>query len=385
VSTHVFTRAAFPAAACIALVAFAAGCKGKPDAAAAAVSEKPSAFKVTDAQRAKLTIVTLAKESFKPTVEVTGTVAFNGDKSTQVMSPVSGPVSRIVVNLGANVTAGQTLATVASPDFAAAVSTYRKSETALRNAARILRLDEQLFKNDALARSDLEQAQSDSAGADADRDAALLALRALGLDDATIDAIRDGKRTTPVEGAIVATIPGTVVEKLITPGQLLSAGATPAFTVADLSSMWIIASVYATDIPLVTSGVPVDIYTDASTKPISGHVDYVAPIVDPGTKATTVRIVAENPGQVLKRDLFVRMVVHSQQQHTGLLVPVAAVLRDDDNLPFVFVANSDGAFVRRRVTLGHRVADRYEIPTGLTAGEKVVGDGALFIQFAENQ
>jgi membrane fusion protein, heavy metal efflux system len=385
VSKHVFARVAFPASACITLIAFAAGCGAKPDAAVAAAAEKPSSFKVTDAQRAKLKIVTLANESFAPMLEVTGTVAFNGDKSTQVLSPVSGPVSRIVTTLGATVTAGQALATVASPDFAADVATYRKSESAVRNSARILKQDEQLFANDALARSELDQARSDNAAAEADRDAAMLALRALGLDEATVNAIRDGQRTAPVQGTIVAPIPGTVVEKLINPGQLLTAGTTPAFTVADLSSMWVIASVYATDVPLVTSGVPVDIMTDASTKSIRGVVDYVAPIVDPGTKATTVRIVAENPGQLLKRDMFVRLLVHSRQQHSGLLVPVASVLRDDDNLPFVFVAGADSGFVRRRVTLGYRVADRWEVLTGLAAGEKVVADGALFVQFAENQ
>ena len=384
-SKHVFARAAFPASACITLIAFAAGCGAKPDAAVAAAAEKPSSFKMTDAQRAKLKIVTLANESFAPMLEVTGTVAFNGDKSTQVLSPVSGPVSRIVTTLGATVTAGQALATVASPDFAADVATYRKAESAVRNSARILKLDEQLFANDALARSELDQARSDNAAAEADRDAAMLALRALGLDEATVNAIRDGQRTAPVQGTIVAPIPGTVVEKLINPGQLLTAGTTPAFTVADLSSMWVIASVYATDIPLVTSGVPVDIMTDASTKSIRGVVDYVAPIVDPGTKATTVRIVAENPGQLLKRDMFVRLLVHSRQQHSGLLVPVASVLRDDDNLPFVFVAGADSGFVRRRVTLGYRVADRWEVLTGLAAGEKVVANGALFVQFAENQ
>lgn len=384
-SKHVFARAAFPASACITLIAFAAGCGAKPDAAVAAAAEKPSSFKVTEAQRAKLKIVTLANESFAPMLEVTGTVAFNGDKSTQVLSPVSGPVSRIVTTLGATVTAGQALATVASPDFAADVATYRKAESAVRNSARILKLDEQLFANDALARSELDQARSDNAAAEADRDAAMLGLRALGLDEATVNAIRDGQRTAPVQGTIVAPIPGTVVEKLINPGQLLTAGTTPAFTVADLSSMWVIASVYATDIPLVTSGVPVDIMTDASTKSIRGVVDYVAPIVDPGTKATTVRIVAENPGQLLKRDMFVRLLVHSRQQHSGLLVPVASVLRDDDNLPFVFVAGADSGFVRRRVTLGYRVADRWEVLTGLAAGEKVVANGALFVQFAENQ
>jgi membrane fusion protein, heavy metal efflux system len=382
--THRCARAA-SSAAWISLIASAAGCGAKPESAAAVAAQKPSSFKVTDDQRAKLKVITVAREEFAPMLEVTGTVAFNGDKSTQVMSPVSGPVSRILVSLGANVSSGEPLATVASPDFAADIATYRKSETAVRNTARILKLDEQLFANDALARSDLDQARSDAASAEADRDAALLALSALGLPDTTIASIRDGKRVAPLQGTIVATIPGTVVEKLITPGQLLSAGSTAAFTIADLGSMWVNASVYATDIPLVTKGVPVDIYTDASTKPIHGVVDYVAPIVDPGTKAASVRIVAENPGQALKRDLFVRVVVHAKQQHTGLLVPVAAVLRDDDNLPFVFIAAADGGFVRRRVNLGYRVNDRYEILSGLTAGDKVVGDGALFVQFAENQ
>ena len=384
-SKHPFARGTVHLSACVSLIAFAGACGSKPDAAAAAATEKPSSFKVTDEQRAKLKIVTLARETFAPNVEVTGTVAFNGDKSTQVLSPVSGPVSRLLVSLGANVAAGDALATVASPDFAAAVATYRKAETAVRNATRILKQDEQLFANDALARTDLDQARSDSASAAADRDAALLALQSLGLPDSTIGAIRDGRHTAPVQGTIVATIPGTVVEKLINPGQLLTAGTTPAFTVADLSSMWVIASVYAADIPLVTHGVQVDIITDAASKPVHGVVDYVAPIVDPGTKAATVRIVAENPGQVLKRDQFVQLVVHSRTERSGILVPVASVLRDDDNLPFVFVAGTDGGFVRRRVELGYRVGSRYEIRTGLAAGDKVVGDGALFIQFAESQ
>jgi cobalt-zinc-cadmium efflux system membrane fusion protein len=382
--THRSARAGLPAA-CLSLLAFASACSPKPDAAAAAATGKPTSFKVTDEQKAKLKIVTLAAENFAPTIEVTGTVAFNGDKSTQVLSAVSGPVSRILVSLGANVAEGEPLATVASPDFAADISTYRQAETAVRNTARILKLDEQLFAGDALARSDLDQARSDAATAEAARDAALLALTALGLPDSTIASVRDGKRVAPVQASIVATIPGTVVEKLINPGQLLAAGTTAAFTIADLSSMWVNASVYAADIPLVTKGVSVDVFTDAAARPIHGVVDYVAPIVDPGTKAASVRIVAENPGQLLKRDLFVRVVVHSRAERNGLLVPVASVLRDDDNLPFVFVVAADGGFVRRRVTLGYRVGDRYEIPTGLAAGDKVVGDGALFVQFAENQ
>jgi cobalt-zinc-cadmium efflux system membrane fusion protein len=383
VSKRVLLRSAWPVVAYVALAVCATGCDGKPEQDPAA--NAPAAFKVTPAQRARLTIMTLARENFRPTLEITGTVAFNGDRSTQVLSSVSGPVSQLLVTLGATVTAGQPLATVSSPDFAAAVATYRKAENTLRNSTRILKLDEQLFANDALARSELDQARSDNQSALADRDAAVLALRALGIADSTISSIRDGRRAAPVLGTIVAPIPGTVVEKLINPGQIVAAGTTPAFTVADLRSVWINASVYAQDLSLVAKGVAVDIYTDASPKPVSGVVDYVAPIVDPGTKATTVRVVATNPGQVLKRDLFVRMVVHSREARSGLLVPVAAVLRDDENLPFAFVAAADGSFLRRRVTLGVRVGERYEILTGLAIGDKVVADGGLFIRFAESQ
>lgn len=372
----------------VSLALFSAACDSKAaDAGANAAAEKskPSAFTVTDAQRARLQIVTVTAVGFRPNIEVTGTVAFDGNHSTQILSPISGPVIRLLVQQGALVAAGQALATVSSPDFAAAVAGYRKAIEAARNTQRILKLNEQLFQNDALARSALDQSRTDAAAAAADMDASMQVLKALGVDDNTVAAIRDGKHTGPVESAIRAPIAGTVVEKLVNPGQLLTAGATPAFTVANLNTMWVLANVYERDLAQVHRGEAVEILTEASLKPISGSVDYVAAIVDPGTKATTVRIIANNAERLLRRDMFVRIRVRSSVERRGLLVPVAAVLRDNDNLPFVFVTNSDGAFLRRRISLGYRVDDRYEITEGLAAGEKVVADGALFIQFAESQ
>jgi cobalt-zinc-cadmium efflux system membrane fusion protein len=363
----------------------AAACNKAPEVKAVADAAKPQHFSISAEQRAKLELVTLATVNFRPELEITGTVAFNGDHSTPVLAAISGPVSRIVANLGTVVTVGQTLATVSSPDFANAVATYRKAETALKNADRILKLNEQLFANDALARADLDQSRTDQASATADREAAILGLRALGLDEATITAIRDGQRTAPIEGSIRSPIAGTVVERLINPGQLIQAGTTTAFTVADLSTMWVIANVYADDIALVEHGLGVDILTDTKGTKVRGTVDYVAPIVDPGTKATMVRIVADNSAQLLKRDMFVRMQIQSRRERSGLLVPVAAVLRDDDNLPFVFVTTADGSFDHRRVTLGTRVGNSYEITLGLKPGEQVVANGALFLQFAERQ
>jgi cobalt-zinc-cadmium efflux system membrane fusion protein len=95
--------------------------------------------------------------------------------------------------------------------------------------------------------------------------------------------------------------------------------------------------------------------------------------------------VARNPSRVLKRDLYVRVAIQSKRESQGLLVPVSAVLRDDANLPFVYVQNTDGGFARRPVTLGSQAGERYEIRGGLAAGDRVVAEGGLFMQFAESQ
>jgi membrane fusion protein, heavy metal efflux system len=342
-----------------------------------------AALTLTPEQRQRINVTTVQPEPFRPMVEATGTVAFNGDRSTQVLSPVSGPVTRVLVNPGATVSKGTPLAYVSSPDFAEGVATYRKAQTGYRNAKRIADRDSILFHNDAIARGDLEQAQADLAGAQADLEAAVQQMRALGVDESQIQAIRNGS-SAPIEAIIRAPISGTVVEKLITPGQLLSAGSTPAFTIADLGTMWVNASVFAPDLKDVTVGQGAEIVTDASAVPIPGRVDYVASLVDPASKAVSVRIVAPNNGLLLRRDMFVSVRIKSAHEHKGLLVPAAAVLRDEQNLPFVYVASGND-FVRRRIELGSRVDDHYEVSSGLAAGDKVAGDGALFLQFAESQ
>ena len=348
-------------------------------------SARPTAFRVTPAQRARLQVVTVDRTTFRPVLNATGTVAFNGDHSTSVIAPISGPVVRVIAQLGARVSARQTLATVSSPDFATDVAGYRKAEQLTQNAKRILDRNEQLFANDALARSDLDQSRTDYASAVADRDAAAQQLRAIGIDQATITAIQDGKLVTAIEGAIRAPITGVVVEKLITPGQLLEAGSTAAFTIADLSTMWVLASVYGDDIGAVRKGDIVDVIVDASATPVQGRVDFIAPIVDPGTRATTVRVLATNAAQLLRRDMFVKVRFHASVARTGIVVPAAALLRDDDNLPFVFLLNADATFARRRVTLGVELETGFEITAGLAPGDKLLTNGALFVQFAEHQ
>lgn len=356
---------------------------GESAAAESAAARPGGGFNIPPAQLSRIHVVPVQQTVFRPTVSTTGTVAFNGDKTTQVLAPISGPVTGTFVSLGARVSPGTPLASVSSPDFASAVANFRKAETAYQHLRRIAALDEALFKTDAIAHRDVEQAEADAAAAAADRDAAAEQMRSLGVDRATIAAIQAGRAVAPLQAIIRAPISGIVVEKLVNPGQLLQAGTTPTFTIADVSSMWVTANVFESDLPVVHRGESAVIAVDASSPTITGTVDNVADLVDPTTKATGVRIVAPNPRGALKRDMLVRVTIHGDRAQTGLLVPTSAVLRSDENLPFVFVALPKGGFNRRPVTLGNRVGDQYQILSGLAAGDRVVSEGGLFLDFAQ--
>ncbi len=361
-----------------------AACAAKSDKAAPAETRAGN-LTLPEAQRAKIRVETLATSRFRRAIETTGTVAFDADQATQVLAPISGPVSRLLVNVGRTVKKAEPLASISSPDFGAAVSAYRKADVAARNLRRIADLDTQLFQNDALARRELEQAETDAVSAEADREAALMQLHALGVDDAALEQFRQGRQVRGGEGLIRSPIDGVVVERLITPGQLLQAGSTPCFTVADLSTVWVMANVFGTDLPYVAVGDPADITPGDTPNVLPGKVDYIAAMVDPNTRAVSVRIVARNPQGILKRDEYVRVALHSRRDSEGLLAPASAILRDDENLPFVFVADADGTFARRRIEIGPQIGDRIEVRSGLKTGERVVVEGGLFMQFAESQ
>ncbi len=132
-------------------------------------------------------------------------------------------------------------------------------------------------------------------------------------------------------------------------------------------------------------GDPAEVVTGVDAQNIPGTVDKISALVDPDTRAVIVRVVAENAQHLLRKQMYVRVLIHPRNENSGLLIPVSAVLRDDENLPFVYVAQPDGSFARRHITLGSRVADQYEIPTGLRAGDEIVVSGGLFVQFMQNQ
>jgi cobalt-zinc-cadmium efflux system membrane fusion protein len=376
---------AFAAAVVLTAIVSAPGCSPKTAADSHDAAATASNVTLTAAQRQHLQIDTVAPLSFRRSIDTTGVVDFDNDQATSVLAPFSGPVSRLLATLGERVRKGQQLATVNSPDFAAAVAAYRKAIATAATARHLADLDKDLFEHHGVAQREEEQAQTDADNAESDRSAALQALIALNVDPQTIKDIQENRPVEGGEGTIRSPITGVVVEKLITPGQLLEAGTTPCFTVADLSRVWVEAQIFGSDVASVRVGDSAEVESDGAAEHLSGTVTNVAALVDPDTRSVIARIAVPNTAGILKKQMYVRVLIRSQRESTGLLIPVSAVLRDDENLPFVYIEQPDGSFARRHVTLGYRDGNRFEIVTGIRTGEKIVVDGSIFVQFIQSQ
>jgi cobalt-zinc-cadmium efflux system membrane fusion protein len=360
-------------------------CSPKADVNPPALSVAASNVKLTPDQRQNIHLYKVAPSTFRKVIETTGIVDFDNDQATSVLAPFSGPVSRLLVSLGQHVKQGAPLATVDSPDFATAISAYRKAIATAQTARRLADLDKDLIEHNGVAKREAEQADTDALNAEADREAALRSLVSLNVPGEIIKEIQQGRPVLHLDGVIRAPVAGTVVEKLITPGQLLQAGTTACFTVADLSRVWVMAQVFGTDLESVRVGDSAEVITGIGANAFSGTVDNISSLVDPDTRSVVVRVVAKNPGDFLKKQMYVRVLIHAREQSSALLVPVSAILRDDENLPFVYDAQPDGSFARLHLTLGYRTGDQYVIVDGIKPGDEIVADGGLFVQFMQNQ
>jgi membrane fusion protein, heavy metal efflux system len=373
------------AVAAIATILSCAGCSSKNEAAPVTPFVKATNVTLTAAQRQNIQIYTVETSKFHKTIEANGAVDFDNDQATSVLAPFSGPVSRLLASLGDQVKKGDPLAEVDSPDFAAAVGTYRKALATAKTNRRLADLDKDLLLHQAVPQREAAQTETDAVNAEADRDAALQALVSLNMNPQSIKDIQEGRPNSRPGGLIRSPVAGTVVEKLITPGEILDAGSTPCFTVANLSRVWVMAQVFGADLTSVSLGDSAEVRTGIDSSSFPGRVDNISALVDPDTRSVTVRVVAENPGGFLKKQMYVRVLIQAREERMGLLVPVAAILRDDENLPFVYLAQTDGSFARQHVTISNQNGDHYEIVSGLNAGDKIVVDGGIFLQFMQAQ
>jgi cobalt-zinc-cadmium efflux system membrane fusion protein len=345
-------------------------CSQSKDDAAAASSSQALLFTVPANQRGHLKVVAVKKKPVTLPVTVPALVNFNELKTSRVVPLVSGKVAKIKVHEGDHVKSGQVLLTIASPDSSDMAANIARDRSALATKKVILARDKDLYEHKAISLEELQQAELD-----------VKAAEATVANDNSQAAITGGAGSQAV---LRSPISGTVVARNIAVGEAVSAGSTACFTITDPTAAWVIAQLYQQDLRDVQLGDSAVIRSPVLKKPIDGKVTYIGASIDANTLTVPVRIAADNEDGLLKQGMYVDAEIIPARSITAMVVPDAAVLRDEDNLPFVYVEVSAGKFARRHVKLGAEIDDETVVESGLKDGDKVLADGALFVQFADS-
>jgi cobalt-zinc-cadmium efflux system membrane fusion protein len=383
------------AALTIALALMLTGCGGsKPQetggspqpAPSAAASATPAAayFTVPTQQLSHLQLVAVTQTTWRTILRTTGTVDWDNDHTTQAITQVSGPITRILVDTGAHVNKGDVLLYVSSPDINNAISAYRKAKNRLDLAQHNLDRNKDLLEHKAISQRDLESAQADYNDAATDVQTSLQTLRIFGVTAQDITEAEQQNVGIRPELAMRAPIAGTVVQKMVLPGQFIQAGATAAFVISNVSTLWVQGHIYEKDLRSIHKGDVAEMRNTSFPVVFHGTVSYIGDMIDPATRTTPVRIVTNNIDGLLKKDLFLDVTIQDKNQRQALVVPTTSVLYDDQNFPFVYVQVEAGKFAQKPVKIGGQQQDQIEILDGLKEGDRVVSQGSVFLQFANS-
>ena len=381
---HLGERLATAAAVSTIVLALAACDSSRSNVAAnssgARNSNNPELFTIPQEQMSHVQVLTVQPTTLTRSLRLTGAVAYNSFRTTPVITQVSGPVARIVVVPGQKVNRGDPMLYVASPDYSQLRTNYLKAKDAYALAQKASARAQDLYQHQAIAEQVLEQAQSAEVQAGGDLVAAQAALKVMGITDP--DALV--KAPPSFEVPVKAPISGLVVEQDVSAGQLIQPGTTQCFMISDVSTVWVLVNVYQKDLPYVRVGDQVTIQTDTYPEVFHGRIAYVAASLDPSTRTLQARIETNNPGEKLKKDMYVVATVNAGTIPHAIALPDAAILRDTENQPFVYAAAGTNQFGRRSVTLGESLNGQTQITSGLKAGDQVIGNGSLFLQFANS-
>lgn len=366
-------------------IAIACGASGSaPAAAGSAPAPTPApsrdaAFRLDEAQRAQITVEVLSAHPIDDVIHATGTVEFNADRMARILSPVSGQVQSLRLNVGDTVRQGDTLFVLSSREVAGAVAEHLAAQKDLDLSEKTFAMTQDLFDHQAASRISLQQSENDLAKAHAKVAQSEEVLRVLGFDER---ALRNSA-AVPSQMAIRAPIGGTVTERSITNGQFVGSDSTPLMTIADLSTVWVQADVFERDIHSIAAGQKADVTTAAYPEDHFGaQVSRIGTVVDPQTRTAKMRFVVVNPGLRLKPGMFTEATVQLRQSTAALTAPAKAIFVENGK-SYAYVQGGTSQFSRREVSTVAGSGTRVRVTSGLAAGERVVTDGVLLLRSLE--
>ncbi len=331
-------------------------------------------------QVGSLKIAAVGRANFDVTRSAVGNIDFNQNMLVQVFTPNQGRIIATYANVGDKVEKGQVLFTVDSPDLLAATSNLIQAAGVLvLQNANLRRLTETL-RGGGGAQKDVDQARSDQQTAEGNLRAARDTVRIFGKTEEEVDQIIRERKADSVL-VVRSPISGIVTQRTAAPGLLVQPGNAPApFTVADTSTMWMLANVVEADAPLLRVGQTVNVRVSAyQNRQFDGVITVIGAQVDPATRRFLVRSEIRDPERLLRAGMFATFTIRIAAPITATAVPNDAIVREGDGSMTVWVTTDRRRFVKRAVKTGMQQNGTTEILEGLQPGELVVTDGAVFV------
>jgi cobalt-zinc-cadmium efflux system membrane fusion protein len=335
---------------------------------------------LNDKQLATVKVEKVEEFSFPIEKSAVGSIDFNEDMTVQIFTPYQGRIIDLFAKVGDEVKKGQILFTIDSPDLLAADSNLIAAAGVLDLTTRALDRLKMLYETRAVAQKDLEQAVSDQQTAEGALRTARDAVRIFGKTDAEIDSIVKDRKADP-RLVVESPIAGRITARSAAPGLFVQPGNAPApYSVADISTMWMLANVAESDVSSFHVGQEVKVslisYPD---KIFNGRISTITSMVDPNTHRMLIRSDIDDPKHELRSGMFATFVIRTGEPVRSLAVPLSGLVREGDGTMTAWVTTDRRRFSQRTLTVGDRKDGYRQILDGLRPGEFVATDGAVFL------
>lgn len=335
---------------------------------------------LNDKQAASMKVMAAEQRSFRTLKNAVGSIDFNQNMLVQAFTPNPGRIVDTPLNVGDEVAKGDRLFTIDSPDLLQAESSLLASAGVLELQTRTLARVRQLLKTGGGAQKDVDQATSDQQTAEGNYKAGRDAVRIFGKTDAEIDRIVADRKVDSIL-VVPSPISGRIIARNAAPGLFVQPGNAPApYSLADISTMWMVANVIETDAPSYRIGQPVEVRVPAYPNEVfRGRVTTLGLNIDPNSHRQLVRSVIDDPQHKLRAGMLASFTIETEPPKLSVSVPLDAIVREGDGTMTVWVTTDGRKFDRRSVTIGMEQDGWRQVFNGLAAGEKVASTGAIFL------
>ena len=335
---------------------------------------------LSDGQLQMIDVGSVSERAFPLEREAVGSIDFNEDMAAQVFPPYQGRIVKLYARIGDNVTRGQQLFTIENPDLIQAESSLIATAGVLDLTTHALGRARQLYDVQGMSEKDLQQAVSDQQTAEGAFKAARDAVAVFGKSPSEIDHMVKSRTIDPYL-VVPSPITGRITARTAAPGDFVQPGNVPApYAVADISRIWMNASVTESDMPVVRKGQPIRVAVMALPgRVFEGEISTVGATVDPQLHRGLVRAEVEDPQHELLPGMFASFVIVTGEPLNAAAVPLDAVVREGDGTTTVWVTTDRHHFTRRAVRIGVQHAGYDQVLKGVQPGEQVVTKGAIFL------